>query len=522
MACDAKTGTGCAAGEKCTSFGTCAPAELTCPTDAQGEPTITCKTKADCLACDPLHQVCAGGKCVACSTSELEGCTGADTCKQGKCTAKCPGSCKQNADCAQCNLGGKSATFCVNHVCTECTPTTGCDPGLACQKGQCVKPCGQAGGLTTPVGGCQQNAECFGCGNSEATEKWECKLPVNSSHGTCVHPAKGCSDLGGAALPPPFNSVTNTCSTDPDCANVTADFDVGKALKDLIGDDKILGVKISNAVIKYPMKSCASIEIIDGKKCGLCVPCKTDVDCKPIPLDPIVNDLFKGSPLAQIAAAFLMDKLFGKDKHELHMQCQPVAGGYGACVPCSNPTKGCGPGSGGTTGSGKCDHDECTEGGPLDPTCGLCTAAVCAVDTFCCRSGWDDTCIQLTNAICPVSCTGSAKCTHNPCKLGTPMNSVCSTCVAAVCKKAPFCCNALVGNWDQECVDIANSLTECTTDCNNGGNCVHSECEEGGAMPASCSSCATEVCKTDAYCCDQKWDVFCANKAKALQACGCN
>ncbi|MEZ4220827.1 MAG: hypothetical protein R3B13_07830 [Polyangiaceae bacterium] len=520
VACDAKTGQGCATGEKCTSFGTCAPGDLTCPTDGQGQPTITCKTTPDCAACDPLHQVCVAGKCQACSPSDMQGCTGADVCKQGACVPKCPGSCTTNADCSTCDLGGKTAKYCENHVCVACTATAGCDPGLSCQKGQCVKPCGIPGGGTAPVGGCQQDAECYGCGNTEATEKWQCKLPVNSNQGTCVHPAAGCTDLGGAALPPPFNSVTNTCSKDADCANVTADFDVGKAIKDLIGSDKILGVKINNSVLKYPMKACASVELFD-KKCGLCVPCKTDAECTPIDLDPIVTDLFKGDPLATIAAAFLMDQLFGKEKHQLHMQCQPVAAGYGVCVPCSNPTKGCGAGSG-TTSNGNCDHDACTKGAALDPTCDLCTAAVCTVDQFCCRAGWDDLCIKLANTVCPVTCTGGAKCTHNPCKLGTPMNSVCSECVNAVCKESPLCCNALVGDWDQQCVDKANSLTECAKDCNAGGNCVHSECDEGAAMPASCSSCATDVCATDAYCCDQKWDVFCANKAKALQTCACN
>ena len=106
VACDAATGQGCATGEKCTSFGTCAPEDKTCPTDSAGEPTITCKTDIDCSACDPQHQVCLGGKCAACSVSNSEHCLGSDTCtKEGKCEAKCPGGCKTDADCSACGPG---------------------------------------------------------------------------------------------------------------------------------------------------------------------------------------------------------------------------------------------------------------------------------------------------------------------------------------------------------------------------------------------------------------------------------
>ncbi len=521
VACDAKSGSGCAKGEKCTSFGTCAPEDKTCPTDSGGEPTITCTGDIDCAACDPAHQVCLSGKCTGCSIVNGEHCLGSDTCtSEGKCAPKCPGSCTVDSDCGTCDLGGKTAKACYNHVCSECSDTSPCPQGFECQKGACVKPCGVQGPPGSPVGGCKTDAECYGCGNYEGTEKWVCKMPVNGTHGTCSHPAAGCSELGGATLPPPFDKVTNTCSVDGDCANVSADLNVGKLIRDVIGDDKILGVKIGDANIQYPMNSCASVELFNEKKCGLCVPCKTDADCKPIPLDPVIQDLFKSSPLASIAAAFLMDKLFGKDNHQLHMQCQPVAGGFGACLPCTNPTKGCGAGSiTGPIGSGKCDHDACTTGTALDPTCGICATAVCLADPYCCTDSWDDLCITVANIVCPVGCNGVPKCAHNPCKTGTPLNPACSPCVKTICEQDAYCCS---GGWEQSCVDKANALTECTEPCGGGSACSHKECDIGTALPSTCSNCAAEVCKIDPYCCTQEWDKICANNAKDNQACACN
>ena len=44
---------------------------------------------------------------------------------------------------------------------------------------------------------------------------------------------------------------------------------------------KATGLNIKDANIDYPMNACASVDILDGKKCGVCVPCKKDADCAP-------------------------------------------------------------------------------------------------------------------------------------------------------------------------------------------------------------------------------------------------
>ena len=67
VACGENTPGGCPEGQECSSWGNCVPEGLTCETDATGTPVISCATNADCAACDPMHQVCDAGKCVACT-----------------------------------------------------------------------------------------------------------------------------------------------------------------------------------------------------------------------------------------------------------------------------------------------------------------------------------------------------------------------------------------------------------------------------------------------------------------------
>jgi hypothetical protein len=537
IACETKAD--CKPGEQCTSFGTCAPETLTCPTDTNNEPTITCTQDTDCLACDPLHQVCdtASGKCKACKTDNTASCLGNQECnaQTGTCEDKCPTQCTQDSECSKCENGGKVAKACFNHVCAECSDTMPCGAGLECQQGSCVKPCGLAGSPTEGGGDCQQDAECYGCGNNSSTETWKCKFPINGgTHGTCVHPATGCTDLvsQGAVLPPPFDGVTNLCSTDANCSNVSLDYNVGQLIKDLVGDDELdLGlkkIKLNDAVIQYEMNACASIDIFDSpdggsKKCGVCVPCNDDGDCKPIAIEPLLDDLFKGDALAQLASAYLLDLLFGKaEKHEIHMQCQNVAQGYGVCLPCANPLSACGTGSTGTVGSGQCEHDVCETGTALDPTCGLCAAAVCLDDFFCCAGAWDSLCVASVDQVCATTCSGETTCTHKPCEVGSAMHESCSPCIGKVCEEDPYCCNLENGQWDQTCADAASALVGvCAGECGTTGNCVHSECDVGSALTTGCSPCADSVCATDPFCCENEWDWICAKEAKDQPTCSC-
>lgn len=467
VACNPSTGQGCPSGQECSAFGTCVEQGATCATDATGTPTISCQANKDCAACDPAHQICnpATNKCVQCTATNTSMCPNqTDACIDDKCALMCPDSCTVDNDCTRCETqGGQKAKACYNHHCAECSDTYACPVGLECKQGKCVKPCGLPG---STAGACTDDAHCTGCGAE--TNPWKCKFPLNGGvYGTCSPPATGCSDLGPgvAVLPPPYDKVTNLCSNNQDCSGVGIQYNVGEAIRDLIGgpelDIGIKKIKIQDANINYGMPACASVKLTENISCGVCVPCKQHSDCKKIQLDPLIADLFKGDALATVAGAFLIDLLYGSNKdHSLHFQCLPVAGGYGICIPCANPTKACT----GTTsgGSGKCDHSECTAGGALDTSCNSCTAAVCAADAFCCTTAWDSLCVTKAQQLCP-SCSGGSgpSCGHSACATGGALSPLCGACEKAVCDDDPFCCDNVGGSWDSLCVDAAKQTSSC-------------------------------------------------------------
>jgi hypothetical protein len=46
-------------------------------------------------------------------------------------------------------------------------------------------------------------------------------------------------------------------------------------------------------------------------------------------------------------------------------------------------------------------------------------------------------------------------------------------------------------------------------------------CAEGDKLDASCSTCATDVCALDSYCCDVTWDIACVRLAEETAGCPC-
>ncbi len=479
VACDPKTGSGCKPGEKCSSFGLCAPEGLTCMTDDKGNPTIKCSKNSDCKACDPQHQVCDDktGKCQACTTTNTQHCLASDICLNGNCSPKCPKACTVDNDCGQCGGPGNEAHACNAHKCAECSETVPCGGGMQCQNGTCVAGCGIP---KAPTGDCLSDEDCKFCGSGDAKANFSCKKAINSGkndHGKCAPKAEGCSDLGKgvAVLPEPWSKVTNLCSSDANCKGVGIDLNVGKLIRDAIGTDKIdLGfkkIKIQDATVSYGMNACAKISLTESLSCGVCVPCKVDSDCKPIAIDPLVSNLFKGDPLAQIAGSFLIDLLYGENKnHAINFFCQDVAEGYGVCAPCSNPTQACGTGGGGGGGGGgSCAHGVCNQGAALNCK-DSCVAKVCAQDSYCCDTAWDDVC---------------------------------------------------VGEVAKYCGNVCGGSSSSSSSSGGGGGCVHDECKAGSKLASKCSSCAASVCGSDSYCCNTEWDSTCVDEAKKNPSCSC-
>jgi hypothetical protein len=530
VACDPNTGEGCAEGETCSPYGICVPDGLTCPTDDEGKPTVVCQANSDCLACSPMNQVCDTDthKCQACTETNTQHCLSSDICvdtdgdmQADSCSPKCPATCAHDNDCGQCGGPGNEAHACFAHKCAECSETFPCAAGEECINGVCVPPCGLPGPV---VGTCIADEDCKFCGDPEAMgEGWTCHYPVNGGdHGNCVPTANGCSDLGNgiAVLPEPYSDFTQLCSNDNDCAQAQAgiQFNVGEALRDLIGGDSIdLGfadIAIHDANVFYAMPKCAQVELTDNISCGICVPCEEDADCAPIDIDPLIQDLFKGEPLAQIAGALLVDTLWGdNDDHNLNFFCQPVAFGYGVCIPCGNPLQACGSGGGGG-GNGQCDHDVCMSGGALNGSCSSCAQTVCQNDSFCCdgtNGSWDSLCIDEANQYCNDICNGGNSCAHNPCMSGAALSASCNSCVSSVCAGDAFCCQ---NSWDATCVSEAQNNPACANSCNGG--CIHDECDTGAKLTSGCSTCATNVCAMDSYCCTTDWDSQCVGEADSL------
>jgi len=392
VACGPKAnGKNCRAGTYCTKYGSCVPQSVTCPEDESGAPTGSCRSNSDCGACGPQYRVCVGGKCAGCTPENKTNCQSTDTCRDNRCVPKCPATCSADADCGECGVPGKEVHACNKHVCAQCSRTLPCPDGETCDlaRGVCRKPCGLYGpaGKTT----CTEDANCGGC-----TGTTECKEPVNGGQGTCVLPANGCSDLGkgAAVLPDPFSRVTNTCSDDRDCSNVSADVNIGKILRDATG----LGL-IKDSSFSYPMNACASVEVRDVN-CGICVPCRQDSDCVDIDIPKVAGGMF--GPLGSKGASLLLDKAFGPNDKKIHMYCQNIAGEYGACLPCPNMLARCGDSrSGDLPTTGDCSHDICTTGGPLGVQCDPCIAAVCLKDSYCCTREWDDQCKTNVDLFCP-------------------------------------------------------------------------------------------------------------------------
>lgn len=527
VACNPTDGTGCPEGQECSSFGICVESQLTCPTDANGKPTVVCMKNADCSACSPKHQVCNSEthECQACTGTNTSHCLASDVCINGVCSPKCPQSCNLDNDCQFCGPPDAPAHACNNHKCAQCSASWPCPAGEIClPMGVCYPPCGLPGGVS---GSCLSDKDCNFCGDPKTPGTFVCNKPVNDpdGHGSCLPAAEGCADLGAgvAVLPAPWSDYTQLCSEDANCANINIDLNVGKIIRDMVGADEVGGVEIGDATVQYGMHECAEVKLTQNIDCGICVPCNEDADCMPIPVDPLILQIFSQDPLAAIAGAILIDMLYGDNPdHDLNFYCQPIGLGYGVCAPCGNPLQPCGK-TEPPEGDGNCDHDVCTEGKALDPTCGSCSKAVCTNDNYCCAEAWDEICVGLVEVYCANSCGTEPGCAPDICTNSElpAQNAACGECVEAVCAMDSFCCNKESGSWDGYCVSHTEELAECENQCGGGGGCAHSECEVGGPLTPECSGCAASVCAADSYCCSNEWDNVCISEAADDVNCDC-
>jgi hypothetical protein len=117
-----------------------------------------------------------------------------------------------------------------------------------------------------------------------------------------------------------------------------------------------------------------------------------------------------------------------------------------------------------------CPHDKCIEGVALDPSCGACVADICAADSFCCDTAWDNLCVEEARTICgSFTCLESrGQCNHTICSFGPKLTPGCDVppfpqggCVAQICTADPFCCE---DHWDSICIEEVSTV--CQLSCN--------------------------------------------------------
>jgi hypothetical protein len=148
---------------------------------------------------------------------------------------------------------------------------------------------------------------------------------------------------------------------------------------------------------------------------------------------------------------------------------------------------------------------------------GACCGKVCAIDAHCCTVAWDAACVTIASrpelaSVCVKPVCGDAT-AGSPCKAHNGQASSNLACCEAVCAQDSYCCNT---QWDQSCADRATNITSCGCTYTCGDKCAGSCCSahENGACdnPACCAL----VCAQDSYCCNVQWDSVCASTARSI------
>jgi hypothetical protein len=160
----------------------------------------------------------------------------------------------------------------------------------------------------------------------------------------------------------------------------------------------------------------------------------------------------------------------------------------------------------------------------------MCCETVCAIDSFCCEIEWDALCVDSAVKSCPElcdrppppppgGCPGEGDC----CKANGTPGCEDETCCLAVCAIDTFCCDT---EWDQLCAgtaaDTCSKLCDGPpppppADCPGEGDC----CKGNGTPGCDSEECCNEVCAFDSFCCELEWDQFCADQAaKVCADCG--
>jgi len=105
--------------------------------------------------------------------------------------------------------------------------------------------------------------------------------------------------------------------------------------------------------------------------------------------------------------------------------------------------------------------DKCTAGGAFTSADDACTSSVCTADPFCCNVAWDSICVGEVRTVCnSLTCAeAEGTCTHPLCTAGSSLVNSCDStkanCAAAICAVDSFCCTTA---WDNFCVNEVDTV----------------------------------------------------------------
>lgn len=470
---------------------------------------VSCSNDAECGQCETgggiESHACFAHRCAQCNDDVP--CPSGELCNdQGQCAVPCgipgqvAGTCTESADCAGCPSGSDTCNAPVSGGHGTCGATAaGCS-----DLGQGVivlpDPYGEVTDLCSDDDDCGRVGVDYNVGELlrditgvDAIDDAIISYPMAACAEASVDAGDGHTIACGVCVP---------CRQDNDCA----DIDVDQVANEAFGPLGALATALLLDGLFGPNDH--TIDMYCNPltaEYGVCQPCPAiGLDCTaepPAPDDPPVADCShdvcaEGGPLTPAcgtcaASVCQFDAFCCSTEWDAlcigHVQDQCA----GSCD--------------GDVG-GDCMHDQCETGDALSPFCNACTSTVCDADPFCCQTEWDHACVGQVATLCGGDCDDDG-CIHSECDLGGPLVSGCSACATAVCDDDAFCCGA---DWDVMCVDSAIEL--CDDVCHAGG-CAHDVCASGAPLEADCSVCVTDVCAADESCCTDLWDQRCIDLA---------
>jgi plastocyanin len=539
----------CDDGDACTEDELCSDGAC-----GVGQPTVcddddlctedTCDPVDGCtwkpLACDDADECtvdsCDAGECVhvldastpACTAcADDAACDDALPCTEDSCDlatglcANAPKSCDDGNPC--------TADVCKDDGACESTPS---DEGACDDENPCTLAdvCDDGACVGTP------DPDCGGCGDGECSDSETCATCADD----CGECTGSCCAANGTAGCEEAAITACVCAEDDVCCTGTWDAACVEAASACGA-----GCEADDCCVMGDTAGCAELAIAE------CV-CEEDDYCCDAEWDEYCIET------AVIQCGLTCDSC-GDGACSLGEDCGSCAADCGACAECGDAActgdENCGtcPGDCG----GPCVDGSCCEANG-SPGCADAdvNACVCALDGACCDGAWDELCVLFAVEYCELGDQCAFVCGDGTCDAGESCDScsedcgACSTCGDGVCDPDEHCagcatdCGACEGScceahdgpgcdddsvalcvcdigdpwcceveWDGLCVEVAKSGCGACQPEETTGPC----CEAHGGLSCDDPAVADCVCADQPFCCDGKWDEFCA---EAASACG--